>query len=211
MSGSDSARMYKQVTACAELVQKWGVGVARHARTCIVSARNQASSALVAAAWRHARWTRATSQSAAAVILLCSAAILGACDSQAQERGEARELLAKLNTISDERSLRERHAALDELSKLRLKTPALIAMRDACHAAHQGLLEAETAQTSARKALAAASASASAKTGDGTQLSQAQASTIAAEIEHSNRALAEARGRFPSCERAMRDLTTRAH
>lgn len=139
-------------------------------------------------------------------ILLCSAAILLACDSEAQERSEARELLAKLSAVSDESSLRERHAALEALGKLRLSVPSHVAMRDACRAAHQGLLEAESAQISARKALAAASSDPA-----GGKLSPAQANAIAADIEQSNRALAEAKGRFPTCERAIRELTTKAH
>ena len=205
MSGSDSARMYEQVAVCARLVQKWG-GAWPHLRARLVSSRNQACSAQVAAPRNQTRRMPLSAAGVVNVILLCSGAILVGCDSQAQERAEARDLLAKLNAISDESSLSERHSALDALAKLRLRAPAHIAMRDACRAAHQELLEAETAQVSARKALAAVSRDPS-----GGTLSPSQARAIAADIEQSNRALAEAKGRFPTCERAMRELTTKAH
>jgi hypothetical protein len=144
----------------------------------------------------------------AAVLILCSLPILCACDSQAQqERSEARELLSRLHAVSQDRSFAERGAALDALGGLRLNVPAHIAMRDACRSAHTGLLEAEIAQASARKALAEASAN----NARGGHLSPQQASGIAAEIEHSNKALADAQSRFPTCERALRELTTKAH
>jgi hypothetical protein len=153
------------------------------------------------------KYSRRRAARVASAIRLCSLWALAGCDTQAQERAEARELLAQLTAASEESSLSERSAALAALGKLRLRTPALIAMRDACRAAHQGLLEAETAQASARKALAEAGAN----QGAGTRLSPSQADAIHVDIERSNRSLSEAKSRFPTCERAMRELTTKAH
>jgi hypothetical protein len=130
------------------------------------------------------------------------------CDARAAERSEARSLLKHLNAISDEHSLSERSAALERLRRLQLRVPAHARARDACQSAQLGLLEAETAQATARKSLAAASAK---QQPGGGALSAQDAQVISADIERSNRALAQAKARFPACERATRELLTKAH
>jgi hypothetical protein len=132
--------------------------------------------------------------------LLTAAAITG-CEQRANTRTEARALMTSLNAVTDQGgSLVERNAALERLDQLQLQVPAHVQTRDVCRAAHRGLLEAETAQAEARRALASTGA-----------LQRAEAAVIAADIERSNRALTVAKQRFPQCERAMRQLLTSAH
>jgi hypothetical protein len=128
-------------------------------------------------------------------------------DARAAERAEARKLLSQLTALSDEHSLRERSLALERLQALPLRVPANLRAREACRSAQLGLLEAETTQATARKSLSEASA----KQQPGGTLSQEQARAISADIERSNRALADAKARFPACEKATRELLTRAH
>jgi hypothetical protein len=128
-------------------------------------------------------------------------------DAKAAERSEARTLLSQLTALSDEHSLRERSDALERLQRLPLRVPAHLKAREACRSAQLGLLEAETAQATARKTLSEASA----QQQPGGTLSPNQAQAIAADIERSNRALAEAKARFPACEKATRELLTKAH
>jgi len=131
---------------------------------------------------------------------------LAACGSQGEARAEARELITSLNAVSDEGSLSQRNAALARLDRLELHAPAHVQTRKVCREAHQGLLEAESAQAEARRTLAAASGSVPQPA-----LDSAQADAIAAGIERSNRALATAKQRFPECEQAMRSLLKEAH
>lgn len=138
--------------------------------------------------------------------LWLAAALLAACGGQADARAEARELMTSLNAISDEGSLTQRSAALKRLDRLELRAPVHVQTRKVCREAHQGLLEAETAQAQARRTLAAASGATPQPA-----LDPKQADEIAAEIERSNRALATAKQRFPECERAMRSLLKEAH
>jgi hypothetical protein len=159
------------------------------------------------------RWAASNVQKPQRHSLVCAVASLillafgSSCDARAAERSEARDLLKHLNAISDERSLVERSAAIERLRHLPLRVPAHARARDACQSAQLGLLEAETAQANARKSLAAAST----KQQPGGTLSAQDAQTISADIERSNRALAEAKNRFPACERATRELLTKAH
>jgi hypothetical protein len=145
----------------------------------------------------------ARGSSLAAIALAISASTF-ACDSKSEERAEARELLQHLNAVADDRSLSERSSALAELRGLRLRVPEHIRTRDTCHAAHLGLLEAETLQTSARQGLAKGER-------QGGSLSQDDARAINDDIARSNRALAEAKARFPACERATQSLVAQAH
>jgi hypothetical protein len=138
--------------------------------------------------------------------LILGLLVLAGCDSQADARSEARLLLTQLNAVSDERSLLERATALDALTRLPLKVPAHVHARDACRDAHRALLDAETSQASARKALSEATAGQ-----PGSALSQQSGQAIAAEIDRSNRGLAQAKLQFPACERAMRALVNEAH
>jgi hypothetical protein len=144
-------------------------------------------------------------QKASAGLLFLLGIITGACNQQSDTRAEARELLRSLNDVSDRGSFQERTAALDRLTKMRLRVADHVQTREVCRSAHQGLLDAETAQAEARKALSDASAR------DAGLLGSKQATTIAADIERSNKALATAKQRFPECERAMRKLIAEAH
>jgi hypothetical protein len=144
---------------------------------------------------------------ACAVATLILLAVGSGCDARAAERSEARELLKRLNAISDEHSLSQRSAAIERLRQLPLRVPAHTRARDACQSAQLGLLEAETAQATARKSLAAASA----KQQPGGALSAQDTQLISADIERSNHALAQAKAGFPACERATRELLTEAH
>jgi hypothetical protein len=128
------------------------------------------------------------------------------CDSQADARGEARVLVRQLSEFSDDRSLVERSNALGALAKLPLRSADHAQARDVCVAAHRGMLDAETSQASARKALQEAQSQAA-----NGGLDKARATSIANAIEASNRALTQAKQRFPECERAMRKLLTEAH
>jgi hypothetical protein len=129
------------------------------------------------------------------------AAFTASCELQGNHRAEARALITSLNAVSDQQgSLVERNAALDRLDQLPLQEPTHVQTRDVCRAAHRGLLEAETAQAEARRALSTT----------GT-LQTGEAAVIAADIERSNRALGVAKQRFPECEQAMRQLLRVAH
>jgi hypothetical protein len=135
------------------------------------------------------------------LFLLVAAATTAGCDRHGEERAEARELMTSINAVSDEGSLSRRSAALDRLGRLPLRVESHVQTRDVCRTAHLALLEAETAQTQARRALATSDKSLDAR----------QTTVIAADIERSNRALATARQRFPQCETAMRELLRTAH
>lgn len=137
---------------------------------------------------------------------LCLASGLAACGGEAEARAEARELMTSLNAVSDEGSLSQRTAAIARLDQLELHRPAHVQTRKVCREAHQGLLDAETAQAEARRTLAAVSGAVPQPA-----LEHTQANAIAAEIERSNRALATAKQRFPECEKAMRSLLQEAH
>jgi len=132
--------------------------------------------------------------------LLLSAAGASGCSERADERAEARKLITSLNAVSDEGSLAKRSVALQQLEGMPLHAPANVQTREVCRAAHLALLEAETAQAEARRALAASATSASRQT-----------EVIAADIERSNRAIKTAKQRFPECEQALRKLLRAAH
>jgi hypothetical protein len=136
----------------------------------------------------------------APVLSLLAPALSMGCDTQGGTRAEARELMTSLNAVSDQGSMSDRSAAIERLDRLPLHVPAHLETRKVCRAAHLGLLEAESAQAEARRALATGSA-----------LERAQAAVIAEDIARSNRALAIAKQRFPECENAMRQLLRTAH
>jgi hypothetical protein len=138
--------------------------------------------------------------------LACLGAALTAassCGEQASARAEADALMTSLNAVSDESSFVDRSAALERLNQLALHFAPHRQTREVCSAAHKGLLEAEIAQTEARRALASVSEA-------GPKLEKVQAESIAADIERSTRALATAKERFPECEKAMRGLIREA-
>jgi hypothetical protein len=144
---------------------------------------------------------------ASLILLGCALACAFGCnDARETERAEARTLLAHLNALNDRHSLQQQKAALDTLQRLALHVASHVRARDACQRAHEGLLEAETAQASARLAWRAASAGPATNSAISPQTAQA----IGADIARSNSALADAKARFPACERATRELLTRA-
>jgi hypothetical protein len=129
------------------------------------------------------------------------------CGEQANARDEANALVTSLSAVSDEGTFVDRSAALERLNQLSLHFAPHIQTRDVCSAAHKDLLEAEIAQTEARRALASVSEASQANhAADPPKLEKVQAESIAADIERSNRALATAKQRFPECERAMQGL-----
>jgi hypothetical protein len=134
------------------------------------------------------------------------------CGEQVSARAEADALMTSLHAVSDESSFVDRSAALERLNQLALHFAPHIQTREVCSAAHKGLLEAEIAQTEARRALAGVSASVSeaGPQANPPKLERAQAESIAADIERSTRALATAKERFPECEKAMRGLLREA-
>lgn len=135
----------------------------------------------------------------------CMGAVWAAsCGEQANARDEANALVTSLSAVSDEGSFVDRSAALERLNQLSLHFTPHIQTREVCSAAHKGLLEAEIAQTEARRALAAVSEGST--EANPPKLEKVQADSIAADIERSNRALATAKERFPECERAMQGL-----
>jgi hypothetical protein len=123
------------------------------------------------------------------------------CSERASARDEADALMTSLNAVSDEAGFVERTAALERLGQLQLHFAPHAQARDVCSAAHKGLLDAEIAQTEARRALSTAAEGSAQPT-----LEPTAAQKIAADIERSNQALATAKQRFPECERAMRGL-----
>jgi hypothetical protein len=134
-----------------------------------------------------------------ALLLSAATGALG-CNQRSDERAEARQLITSLNAISDEGSLAKRSAALHHLEDLPLHVESHVQTREVCRAAHQALLDAETAQAEARRALS-----------ESTTAGGRQTEVIAADIERSNRAIKTAKQRFPECEQAMRKLLRSAH
>ena len=135
-------------------------------------------------------------------MLLACAACSG-CDREAESRAEAKRLIERLQALSDEGTLTQRQTALDALRAMELRQPEHARTRDVCAGAHQQLLAAEAAQTSARKTLdEATQAHASGK-----GLSPERGHAIAAELERSNEALAAAKNAFPQCEARTLQLT----
>lgn len=122
------------------------------------------------------------------------------------DRGEARSLLEQLTDLSDKESLQQRQARLEQLAGLKLAAAPNRQARDACRNAYQGLLDAEIAQASAKKALEQLSEKARA----GAAITPEQGRAVGADIERSNGALAAAKTGLPACEQAMRELLGRA-
>lgn len=135
------------------------------------------------------------------LLLLASAG----CNGESAAKTEAHDLLQRIQAIEDDTSLEARKKALDALVLLRLESSDNRKARDACHAAHAGLLAAETEQAIAKKALDEAQ-----KGPSGAPLSAQSGKLVADAIERSNRALAAAQKHFPSCETAMQGLIARA-
>ncbi len=135
-----------------------------------------------------------------ALFLLC------ACDRNAADRDEARALLAAIHVVQDESSLAKRQRALDGLLGLPLLSESHKRTRELCHAAHLGLLRAETEQALARQAFEAESSGQA-----GAPIPPARAHAIAELIARSNEALEDAKKRFPGCESAMAGLVAQAH
>ncbi len=138
------------------------------------------------------------------LFLLLAAA--GGCGAdKAKEQAEARDLLTRLNAIEDDTSLATRKKALDALELLPLSSPANRAAREACHAAHVGLLKAETEQAVAKQTLDDAD-----KGPVAARLPAGDAQGVSEAIARSNAALEEAQKHFPACEQAMQALIARA-
>jgi hypothetical protein len=127
------------------------------------------------------------------------------CGEQHDARAEADALMTSINAITEDGSFVERSAALERLNQLQLHFAPHAQARDVCGVAHKELLEAEIAQTEARRALSHAGERDSQPT-----LEPSQAEAIAADIERSNRALSSAKARFPECEAALRGLLREA-
>jgi hypothetical protein len=135
------------------------------------------------------------------VCLAGALAVATGCNGEAESRAEAKDLLQQLRTLSGDGTLTQRQSALDALKQLPLREPSHVQARDLCHAAHLQLLQAETSQVSARKALEDVT-----KAGGGS-LSPERGAAIAAELQRSNDALAEAKRAFPKCEQVTIALT----
>jgi hypothetical protein len=116
-------------------------------------------------------------------------------------------LLDQLNKLKANGTLTERKQALDALQDFDLHDPTHVRVRELCRNAHLQLLEAEAAQTGARKALEEA---ARAQQPGGGPLAPERGRAIAAELERSNAALATATREFPKCEEATVALAKQA-
>ncbi|HEX7478106.1 MAG TPA: hypothetical protein VF331_09890 [Polyangiales bacterium] len=138
------------------------------------------------------------------LIALCLLAAAG-CDREAAKRSEARQLLALLMRLSEQRELAPRQQVLDELGRLPLHESSHRHARDTCHKAHAGLLRGETAQALAKQELERAQT-----THPNGPLPAERATAISALITRSNEALASSAKLFPQCEVAMAQLTIEA-
>ncbi len=135
------------------------------------------------------------------LLLVC----LGACDSSARERSEARRFLASYGALDHRDAMDEREREVTDLAALPLHSPIVMKARDACVSAHRALLEAERAQERAAGALEKALASRP----DGEALSKQQAAQVQQSITAAETALSGARTRFAPCETDARDLALR--
>jgi hypothetical protein len=116
-------------------------------------------------------------------------------------------LLERLNALSGEGTLVMRKQALDALDKLPLREPVHDRTRDVCRNAHLELLNAETAQASARRSLE--DATRQAQPGGGA-LPPERSQAIALELERSSEALNRAKQGFPECEEVTQKLVLKA-
>lgn len=116
-------------------------------------------------------------------------------------------MLEKLNALNGEGTLVMRKQALDALNELPLREPVHARTRDVCRNAHLDLLNAESAQASARKSLDEATRR-SQPGGEALPAERGQA--IALELERSNQALSRAKQGFPECEEATQKLVLKA-
>lgn len=138
-----------------------------------------------------------------ALLLVCSSA----CNRESESRAEARGLLEKLNKLSANGTLTQRKQALDALDALDIREPQHVHARDVCRSAHGQLLQAETAQVSARKALEEATKD---RAPGSPPISSERGLAIAAELKQSTAALTAAQLQFPNCEEATIALTREA-
>jgi hypothetical protein len=133
------------------------------------------------------------------LFLLCGAS---AC--QGRETEEARAFLAAYGAVDHNAPEAERSQRIAALSALVITAKGIAQTRDECVKAHQALLDSEGAQERAARALDAALGDAG-----GAPLPADQTSAIQSVIGAAEKALAEARRRFATCEAEARDLALR--
>ena len=129
--------------------------------------------------------------------------MLCGCDREAETRAEAKQLLERLQALSGDGTLSQRQTTLDGLRTMELREPEHAHARDVCLGAHEQLLQAEAAQTAARKALDDAT---KAQAG-GSGIPPERGRAIAADLQRSNDALAASKRAFPQCEELTLKLT----
>lgn len=135
------------------------------------------------------------------LILLTLPFLVGCQDAKRQQ---GRTLLERVEAVDIKAPYSKREAALTALATLELTDNDLARIRALCLKAHQALLESETLQARARRALDS-KASAEPK---GT-ISAETSVIVAAASEQSNANLKIAMTTFPRCEREIRSLAMR--
>jgi hypothetical protein len=128
--------------------------------------------------------------------------LLAACDCRAgdQRAQQARALLERIAAMDLRAPPDERARQVERLRALALADEALVKVRDACAAAHAGLLAAERDQQAVRDKLDSA--------GDA-GLPQAELSALRSAIARASARLRAAHAALPDCENKTRELLTR--
>lgn len=124
-----------------------------------------------------------------------------ACEGD-RERTEARALLSAYSAVSYRAPATVREPTIAALEKLVLTAPVVAGARDECAKAHRALLASEREHESAANALDQALAAAP----NGAPLPVERTESIREVIAGAERALADAKRRFESCEAQIRDL-----
>lgn len=137
--------------------------------------------------------------------MIAAGFVIGCGDREATQK-EARSFMRAYEAVSHKAPVPKRRAALDALRGLILHRPEVKEARDRCVRAHEALLEGEAAQEQAAQALDRALAAAPA---GGAPLAPATRADIGAELERSEKSLADAKAKFADCEDSYRDLQLR--
>jgi hypothetical protein len=135
----------------------------------------------------------------------CILLVAGSVACAGRETEEARAFLSAYEAIDHRDPEPVRAPRVEALAKLVLTSPKVQKTRDECVKAHRLLLDAEGAQERAASALEEAVRG----TPGAEPMAPARTFAIQSVISAAERALAEARQRFTTCEQEARDLSLR--
>ena len=136
------------------------------------------------------------------VALVTTLLVLALAGCEDRTRNEAKLFLSKVADVDENAPTARRREEIQALKDLVVTTDEIRTAQRACVHAHEALLHAEEEQEGARHALEEAAH----RVGTHTALTAADSAAIQANIDASNRDIAEARTSFPTCTRHVDEL-----